>query len=51
MIKQHHTYCAIFVSRCYFIAGVDNGVLESVNAILFIGMVVSVAKAWLRRVD
>ena len=31
-IEQHHTYCAMCISRCGVIATVDDGVLKSVNA-------------------
>jgi anaerobic selenocysteine-containing dehydrogenase len=31
-VQQHHTYCAMCVSRCGVVATVDNGVLKSVNA-------------------
>ena len=31
MIEQHHTYCAMCISRCGVIATVDDGVLKSVN--------------------
>lgn len=30
--EQHHTYCAMCISRCGVIATVDDGVLKSVNA-------------------
>lgn len=32
MIEQHHTYCAMCISRCGVLATVDDGVLKSVNA-------------------
>jgi hypothetical protein len=31
-IEQHHSYCAICISRCGVLATDDNGVLTSVNA-------------------
>ncbi len=31
-IQQHHTYCAMCISRCGVVATVDGGVLKSVNA-------------------
>jgi anaerobic selenocysteine-containing dehydrogenase len=31
-VEQHHTYCAMCISRCGVIATVDDGVLKSVNA-------------------
>ena len=31
-IEQHHTYCAMCISRCGVVATVDDGILKNVNA-------------------